>query len=136
MLGLFGGCSQSYSVVVNIREARTSTRSYSNAGLVSTCGSIRRGKELVPVYGQIHSANRSRLSHSVADKLVFCHETIHTQMRVQQAGWRPDVVVWESRPDVVVWESDDDSDDGENEDDWLHDEDACPSREKVQQLLV
>mmetsp|Transcript_53518 Transcript_53518/g.73365 ORF Transcript_53518/g.73365 Transcript_53518/m.73365 type:complete len:179 (-) Transcript_53518:128-664(-) len=43
------------------------------------------------VYGQIHSQARSRMSHQVADKLVFAHESMHVQMRMQSAGWSPDV---------------------------------------------
>ena len=76
------------------------------------------------IYGAIQSNNRSRMSHQVADKLVYCHETMHTQLRVQSAGWSPD---------VVKWDSDDDSD---AEDDWMADEAMDPSAEVVKELLV
>jgi len=46
------------------------------------------------------------------------------QMRVQSAGWTPD---------VAKWDSDDDDDD---EDDWIGDEGASPSEETVRKLFV
>mmetsp|Transcript_7599 Transcript_7599/g.22777 ORF Transcript_7599/g.22777 Transcript_7599/m.22777 type:complete len:136 (-) Transcript_7599:7-414(-) len=76
------------------------------------------------VYGQIHSQARSRMSHEVADKLVFSHESMHVQMRMQSAAWSPD---------VIKWDSDDDSD---QEDDWVGDEALSPSVETVQKLLI
>ena len=48
------------------------------------------------VYRQIHSANKARLKHGTADKLVYCHEMMHVQDRMQDAGWSPDVERWES----------------------------------------
>ena len=56
------------------------------------------------VYGQIQAAHKTRMAHRTADKLVFCHETMHTQQRMQDAGWSAD---------VPRWESDEDSDDSE-----------------------
>mmetsp|Transcript_28167 Transcript_28167/g.86064 ORF Transcript_28167/g.86064 Transcript_28167/m.86064 type:complete len:113 (-) Transcript_28167:105-443(-) len=79
------------------------------------------------VYGQIHSQARSRMSHQVADKLVFCHESMHVQMRSQSAAWKPD---------VVPWESDEDSDsDGDGEEQWVGDANVIPSAELVEKLL-
>ena len=46
------------------------------------------------------------MSHGTGDKLVFCHEAMNLQLRVQSAGWSPD---------VVRWESDEDSEDSEAE---------------------
>ena len=77
------------------------------------------------VYGQIHSQARSRMSHQVADKLVFCHESMHVQMRSQSAGWKPD---------VVPWESDEDSDE-DGEEQWVGDANVSPSAELVEKLL-
>ena len=37
--------------------------------------------------------------HKTADKLVYCHEAMHVQLRVQNAGWSPDVERWESDED-------------------------------------
>ena len=34
-----------------------------------------------------------------ADKLVFCHEVMHVQLRMQDAGWSADVERWESDED-------------------------------------
>mgnify|MGYP003686866757 CR=1 FL=1 len=64
------------------------------------------------------------MHHDVAYKLVYCHESMHVQMRVQHAGWSPD---------VAKWDSDDDSD---AEDDWLGDEAVSPSEEQLRMLLI
>ena len=78
------------------------------------------------IYGQIHSLNRARMSHRTADKLVYCHETMHLQERMQSAGWSPD---------VVKWESDEDSD--SDDDDWIGDErEGCPSEEVIAKLIT
>ena len=39
------------------------------------------------------------MSHGTADKLVFCHEAMHVQLRMQDAGWSADVERWESDED-------------------------------------
>ena len=39
------------------------------------------------------------LTHGTADKLVFCHEAMHIQLRMQNAGWSADVERWESDED-------------------------------------
>ena len=44
------------------------------------------------------------IAHGTADKLVFCHEAMHVQLRMQDAGWSAD---------VERWESDEDSDESE-----------------------
>ena len=36
------------------------------------------------------------MQHRTADKLVFCHEAMHVQMRMQIAGWSADVERWET----------------------------------------
>ena len=46
------------------------------------------------------------MRHEVGDKLVYCHEAMHVQLRMQDAGWSAD---------VERWESDEDSDDSEDE---------------------
>ena len=51
------------------------------------------------MYGEIQTAHKSRMAHKTADKLVFCHEAMHVQLRVQSAGWSPDVERWESDED-------------------------------------
>ena len=53
------------------------------------------------------------MAHKTADKLVFCHEAMHLQLRLQSAGWSAD---------VQRWESDEDSEDSEGE---------CAEDEKV-----
>ena len=58
------------------------------------------------VYGQIHTSNKSRMSHRTADKLVYCHEAMHVQLRNQDAAWSAD---------VARWESDEDSDNSDSE---------------------
>ena len=42
-------------------------------------------------------ADRAR--RSAADKLVYCHEATHLQLRMQNAGWSADVARWESDED-------------------------------------
>ena len=51
------------------------------------------------VYGQIQTAQRARMHHATADKLVFCHEAMHLQLRMQDAGWVADVERWKSDSD-------------------------------------
>lgn len=58
------------------------------------------------IYGQIQGAHKSRMSHGTADKLVYCHEAMHVQLRMQDAGWSAD---------VERWASDEDSDRSEDE---------------------
>ena len=45
-------------------------------------------------YGQIHGLNKVNMAHRTADRLVYCHETMHTQLRMQNAGWSADVEPW------------------------------------------
>ena len=42
---------------------------------------------------------RSDAAHGTADKLVYCHEAMHVQQRMQGAGWSADVERWESDED-------------------------------------
>ena len=51
------------------------------------------------VYGQIQTAPKARMRHKTADKLVYCHEAMHLQLRMQDAGWAADVERWESDSD-------------------------------------
>ena len=39
------------------------------------------------------------MAHKLADKLVFCHESMHVQLHLQNAGWSADVQRWESDED-------------------------------------
>jgi len=48
------------------------------------------------VYGRIHSAQKARMKHGTADKLVYCHETLHLEKKMADAGWEPDAARWES----------------------------------------
>jgi hypothetical protein len=51
------------------------------------------------IYGQIRTAQRSRMKHSTADKLVYAHEALHLEQKMQDAGWSADVERWESDTD-------------------------------------
>ena len=51
------------------------------------------------VYGQIHSSQKARMHHDTADKLVYCHETMHVLGKLQDAGWQADVERWETDED-------------------------------------
>ena len=55
------------------------------------------------VYGQIKTKERSQLSHKTGDKLVYCHEALHLQRKLQRAGYK-----------VIIekWDSDSESDEG------------------------
>ena len=46
------------------------------------------------------------MKHQTADKLVYCHEAMDLQQRMQDAGWTAD---------VERWKSDSDSDDSGDE---------------------
>ena len=61
------------------------------------------------VYGQIKGLHKATMAHRTADKLVYCHETMHTQLRMQNAGWSADVEPWDL--------TDDESDNSGNEQD-------------------
>ena len=64
------------------------------------------------VYGQIQGSNKSRLAHRTADKLVFCHESMHVQLRMQDAGWSADLGRWESDEDSEDSDQERDGDEG------------------------
>ena len=66
------------------------------------------------VYGQI---KKTAMAHKTADKLVYCHETMHTQLRMQNAGWRADVEPWEE--DLTDDESESDNSGNEQDEDEL-----------------
>jgi len=36
------------------------------------------------------------MKHGTADKLVYCHETLHLEKEMVDAGWEPDAARWES----------------------------------------
>ena len=60
------------------------------------------------IYGQIRAANRGRMGHPVADKLVFCHESLHLRHKLQDAGYAPEIEQWDS--DEESEEEDDEQD--------------------------
>ena len=39
------------------------------------------------------------MKHATADKLVFCHEALHLEQKMQDAGWAPDIERWETDTD-------------------------------------
>ena len=59
------------------------------------------------VYGRVKTKERSRLGHAVGDKLVYCHEAIHLEAKLQSAGYKQS---------VEKWDSDSDSDETDDED--------------------
>ena len=65
------------------------------------------------MYGQIQGENKSRMSHRTADKLVFCHEVMHVQLRMQDAGWSADVERWESDQDSDKSDEEREADEGD-----------------------
>ena len=68
------------------------------------------------------------MAHKTADKLVFCHEAMHVQLRMQSAGWSPNVERWESDED-----SDDSGDEGEADDE---EEGVALSEAAILRLMV
>lgn len=62
------------------------------------------------IYGQIFATHKTRMKHATADKLVFCHEMMHVQLRMQDAGWSADVERWESDSDSDVSDEEDEQD--------------------------
>ena len=49
---------------------------------------------------QIHTRYTARYKvYKTADKLVYCHEAMHVQLRMQDAGWSADVERHESDED-------------------------------------
>ena len=52
---------------------------------------------------------RAQLRHDTADKLVFCHVSIHLRDKLQTAGYKEEVEKWDSDE-----ESDEESDDDED----------------------
>ena len=40
------------------------------------------------------------MQHRTADKLVYCHETLHLQQKMQDAGWKADVIEHECPTDT------------------------------------
>ena len=79
------------------------------------------------VYGQIQSANKVRMSHQTADKLVYCHESMHVQLRMQSAGWEAD---------LERWNTDEDSDDSEVEGDGDDEMAGTLSEATILRLMV
>ena len=59
------------------------------------------------VYGQIMTGNRARVRHERADMLVYCHETLHIQKKLQCASYVQH---------AAKWDSDSDSDETDEED--------------------
>ena len=62
------------------------------------------------VYGQIKTANKSRMQHRTADKLVYCKETLYLEDKLQDAGWKPDVVAHETDEDSASDAADEEKD--------------------------
>lgn len=52
------------------------------------------------IYGQIKSSARNRMQHDVADKLVFCHESLHYANKLQSAAHRMEVADWVDMDDT------------------------------------
>jgi len=59
------------------------------------------------VYGKTKTDQRSRLSHAVADKLVYAHDALHLREKLQSASYVQK---------VEKWDTDSDSDETDEED--------------------
>ena len=60
------------------------------------------------IYGQVKSKERSRMSHGVGDKLVYCHEALHLQEKLQTASYKAKVEEWDSDSDSAESEDEED----------------------------
>ena len=60
------------------------------------------------VYGKTKTDQRSRLSHAVADKLVYAHDALHLREKLQSASYVQKVEKWDTDSDSD--ESDDEAD--------------------------
>jgi len=60
------------------------------------------------VYGQIKSLARNRMQHDVADKRVYCHEALHYQSKLQNAGYSMAVEAWSESESDACSDPDDD----------------------------
>ena len=59
------------------------------------------------VYGKIKSKERSRMTHDVGDKRVYCHEALHLKQKRESPDYEEP---------VEKWDTDDDSDESDDED--------------------
>ena len=59
------------------------------------------------VYGMIKTSARGRMGHAVADKLVYCHEALHMQSKLQTASYTQAVEKWDSDSDSDASDDDD-----------------------------
>ena len=58
---------------------------------------------------KINECEKASMLHATADKLVYCHETMHVLAKMQDEGWQAD---------TEAWESDEDSDKSDEEADF------------------
>jgi len=61
------------------------------------------------VYGQLKSPARNRMQHSVADKRVYCHEALHYQSKLQDAGYSMQIAEWSDSESSACSDADDDT---------------------------
>ena len=61
------------------------------------------------VYGQLKSPARNRMQHNVADKRVYCHEALHYQSTLQDAGYSMQIAEWSDSESSVCSDADDDA---------------------------
>ena len=54
---------------------------------------------LVVVTPTVRKLGSGASQHAIADKLVYAHEALHLEQKMQDAGWAPDVERWESDTD-------------------------------------
>lgn len=50
------------------------------------------------------------MKHSTADKLVYAHESLHLESKLQDASWKPDVERWDTDSDSSCSEEDEEFD--------------------------
>ena len=60
------------------------------------------------IYGRVKTKERAQMGHTTSDKLVYCHEALHLQRKLQKAGYKAKVEKWDSDSDSDV--SDDEAD--------------------------
>ena len=54
------------------------------------------------------------MKHAIADKLVYAHEALHLEQKMQDAGWAADIERWESGTDSELSDEEVDFKEGSN----------------------
>jgi len=65
----------------------------------AAAGRQRCGAQLVNLWPDSLGAALAHEARAIADKLVYAHEALHLEQKMQDAGWAADIERWESDTD-------------------------------------